>query len=96
MEPKIYLSDYVFCTLKKQNETHRDETVKNLFVSAAMKGYKIMRLGDGFIASYDFAKSCVNKLRLHCSRFFSEIDLIEMTNNKLISQARFNALTGKE
>lgn len=91
MEQKIYLSDFVFCTLKKQSK----DIVKDLFVSAAVNGYKIMRFGDGFIASYDFAKKSLKKLRLHCSRFFSENDLEDMRQNKLISQERFDALTQK-
>lgn len=89
MEAKIYLPDFVYCTLKKR----REDTVKNLFVSAATNGYKIMRFGDGFIASYEFAKKSIKNLRLHCSRFFSENDLIDMRENNLISQEQFNVLT---
>lgn len=91
MERKIYLSDYVFCTLKKQSK----DIVKELFVSAALDGYKIMRFQEGFIASYDFAKKSLKKLRLHCSRFFSENDLEDMRQNNLISQELFESLTGK-
>ena len=91
MERNIYLSDYVFCTLKKQSR----EIVKELFISAALNGYNIMRFGDGFIASYDFAKKNLKKMRLHCSRFFSENDLADMRQNNLISQERFDSLTGK-
>lgn len=89
MEAKIYLPDFVFCTLKR----HRADTVKNLFIAAAKSGYKIMCFDDGFIASYDFAKKSIKSLRLHCSRFFSENDLIDMRENNLISQDQFNALT---
>lgn len=89
MDAKVYLPDFVFCTLKK----HRKDVVKELFISAAISGYKIMPFKDGFIASYEFAKKSIKNLRMHCSRFFSENDLADMRDNNLISQERFNALT---
>ena len=89
MEAKIYLPNFVYCTLKR----HRADTVKNLFVSAALGGYKIMPFEDGFIATYEFAKKSIKMLRLHCSRFFTENDLVDMARNNLISQEEFNTLT---
>ena len=90
---KYYFANYVFVSVKKYSEERTNEIIEKIRFCAAKNGYKMMRLNDGFIMSYDLAKGFVKNLRFYCSRFFNTDELVKMRENNLLSQEQFAALT---
>lgn len=80
----------VYTTFKNYSETRRESIEQKIRNSARIKGWQIVPIGGGYVMPYNLAKSFVRNLHLHCSRFFTLGEAMEMRAKGLISEADFD------